>query len=268
MELIFPYSHSSSGNGSSNENLNQQNDGNKNKRNSGSGGRNSPTNVPHSNQRVHRNGMNNQNYLNSNNHRRTANYSNSNYRIQNFNENNSHLITPPDRFLAKAHLIESKKAPEALLNGSEWDTLSKSVWERFIGAQQTEETYRQKMNLWRFLYINIKKTMPRYGLYCVGSTISGFGSDSSDVDMCLVSRTASHIHPWIEAVLNLSEIEKFFHGHSSQVFEDFHLIQARVPILRFKYQQSIEVDLNYNNCVGIRNTHLLYCYSQSEYFLV
>lgn len=49
------------------------------------------------------------------------------------------------------------------------------------------------------------------------------------------------------------------------LFQDFVLIAAKVPILRFKDEtNSLEVDLNYNNSVGIRNTHLMYCYSQSK----
>jgi DNA polymerase sigma len=46
------------------------------------------------------------------------------------------------------------------------------------------------------------------------------------------------------------------------------LIQAKVPILKFHDTRfCLEVDLNCNNSVGIRNTHLLYCYSQSEFLL-
>lgn len=40
---------------------------------------------------------------------------------------------------------------------------------------------------------------------------------------------------------------------------------AKVPILRFDdVHNNLEVDLNYNNCVGIRNSHLLYCYTQCK----
>lgn len=48
-------------------------------------------------------------------------------------------------------------------------------------------------------------------------------------------------------------------------FENFNLIEAKVPILRFRDRiHQLEVDLNFNNCVGIKNTHLLYCYSQRK----
>lgn len=49
-------------------------------------------------------------------------------------------------------------------------------------------------------------------------------------------------------------------------FENFNLIEAKVPILRFSDRMhQLEVDLNFNNCVGIKNTHLLYCYSQRKF---
>lgn len=38
-----------------------------------------------------------------------------------------------------------------------------------------------------------------------------------------------------------------------------------MPILRFRDQSNkIEIDLNFNNCVGVRNTHLLFSYSQCK----
>lgn len=40
--------------------------------------------------------------------------------------------------------------------GSKYDTLSQEIWDKFVKSQQTEETFRKKMNLWRYLYITIK----------------------------------------------------------------------------------------------------------------
>ncbi|XP_049310982.1 poly(A) RNA polymerase gld-2 homolog B [Bactrocera dorsalis] len=174
--------------------------------------------------------------------------------------------TPPDRFLARAHLIEAKEAPCSLLNNSKWDNLSQGVWNKFINSQQTEETFKQKMRLWRYLYIIIKNTYPRFGLYLVGSTISGFGADTSDVDMCLVSRSTSNVEPRMEALFNLTVLRDYL--SKSAEFENFNLIEAKVPILRFRDRiHQLEVDLNFNNCVGIKNTHLLYCYSQLDWRL-
>lgn len=44
----------------------------------------------------------------------------------------------------------------SLVTGSEYDALSQEMWDRFIKTQQTEETFRKKMSLWRYLYIAIK----------------------------------------------------------------------------------------------------------------
>lgn len=44
------------------------------------------------------------------------------------------------------------------------------------------------------------------------------------------------------------------------------LIQAKVPILKFSDRKRyLEVDLNCNNSVGIRNTHLLRCYANMDW---
>lgn len=130
---------------------------------------------------------------------------------------------------------------------------------------------------------------PKYGLYLVGSTMNGFGSQFSDVDMCLIIRY-SEVDQRNEAVSYLSSILKLLERcgmfnsfvfvpfvkkkkkkitakpHSiTELFEKLELIQAKVPLLKFRdSKQNIQVDLNCNNSVGIRNTHLLYCYGQSE----
>lgn len=72
------------------------------------------------------------------------------------------MHTPPDRFLARAHLVQVKAPPENLLNGGKWDKLSQMVWDKFIGAQQSEETYKKKMYLWRYLYICIRVSRFNY----------------------------------------------------------------------------------------------------------
>ena len=47
---------------------------------------------------------------------------------------------------------------------------------------------------------------------------------------------------------------------------NLELIMAKVPILKFTDVVSgIEVDLNVNNIVGIRNTQLIECYTRSEF---
>lgn len=43
----------------------------------------------------------------------------------------------------------------------------------------------------------------------MGSTITGFGAETSDVDMCVVSSTETELDPRLEAVINLMDLKKF-----------------------------------------------------------
>lgn len=97
----------------------------------------------------------------------TAGRNNINNRTNGGGYIDNQLYTPPDRFLSRAHLIELKGAPDALLCGdSKWDQLSQMVWEKFMGAQQTEDTYKKKMYLWRYLYLCVKVSL-RLFFFCL-----------------------------------------------------------------------------------------------------
>ena len=72
----------------------------------------------------------------------------------------------PDRFLARSHLVEVTRSPDDLFTGSIWDRLSKDVWSKFMLNQQTETVYRNKMMLWRYLYVYIKVTYDHFTCGC------------------------------------------------------------------------------------------------------
>ncbi|CAG9791102.1 unnamed protein product [Diatraea saccharalis] len=168
----------------------------------------------------------------------------------------------PERYLNASYPFQVKFTPDDLLNGSKWDTLSQEMWDKFVKSQQTEETFRKKMNLWRYLYITIKSIFPRYGLYVVGSTMSGFGLESSDMDLCLYVRPLDNVEPRAHALLHLNYIL----GYIKSFDPGAELIQAKVPILKFRdARNGLQVDLNCNNVVGIRNTNLLYGYSRMDW---
>ncbi|XP_063539635.1 poly(A) RNA polymerase gld-2 homolog A-like [Cydia strobilella] len=168
----------------------------------------------------------------------------------------------PERYLNASYPFQVKFTPDDLLNGSKWDNLSQEIWDKFVKSQQTEETFRKKMNLWRYLYVTIKSIFPRYGLYVVGSTMSGFALDSSDMDLCLYVRALGDTEPRAHALLHLNYILAYIKSFD----RDAELIQAKVPILKFRDARAgLQVDLNCNNVVGIRNTSLLYCYSRLDW---
>nr|NP_001285143.1 wispy, isoform B [Drosophila melanogaster]AHN59613.1 wispy, isoform B [Drosophila melanogaster] len=188
------------------------------------------------------------------------------------------MILPPDRYLAQARNIEVTVQPEKLICMCKYDNLSAEIWKRFRGAQQTHNKFKLKMRLWRYLYLWMHQPMfERYRICLVGSTITGFGTDSSDIDMCLLPEQGVHPHQHqyhqhhhfhnekrTEALIILTLFNAVL--KDTEVFQDFNLIEARVPILRFKdISNGIEVDLNFNNCVGIKNTYLLQLYAQMDW---
>ena len=68
--------------------------------------------------------------------------------------------------------------------------------------------------------------------------------------------------------------EETIKKHSSFSLSHTHfsllsIINAKVPILRFRdLSNKIEIDLTYNNCIGVRNTHLLFSYTQRKLQLI
>uniref|UniRef100_A0A9J2PKF9 PAP-associated domain-containing protein n=1 Tax=Ascaris lumbricoides TaxID=6252 RepID=A0A9J2PKF9_ASCLU len=141
------------------------------------------------------------------------------------------------------------------------DVLSEEIWHLHTTLTQSEMTLGRKLHLRDVLYCYISQIFPMCGLYMVGSSLNGFGTNSSDMDLCLMisrddldQRTDALVilKMVAEALVNLKSIRE-------QV-----LIPAKVPILRLKFMEpfaELAVDLNVNNSVAIRNTHLLYYYS-------
>nr|CAD7443656.1 unnamed protein product [Timema bartmani] len=173
-------------------------------------------------------------------------------------------FSPP--MLYKNRLQEMKEPPKELLTGGEWDN-RKCTHTRV--EKPTLSTPKQDLNLDLSIigtpvhaldHLAIESAYPRYGLYLVGSTISGFGSDNSDVDMCLLVRH-TEMDQRSEAVGHLEELLMCL--RRCDFVTQPELIQAKVPILKFRdHRRGLDVDLNCNNSVGIRNTHLLHCYAQ------
>lgn len=54
-------------------------------------------------------------------------------------------------------------------------------------------------------FVTLQSKFPQFGLYMVGSTLNGFGTDDSDVDMCLIVRETA-FDPRSDAVYRLNQI--------------------------------------------------------------
>lgn len=175
--------------------------------------------------------------------------------------------------------------------------LSRSVWHKYSDNRQSAAVYDTKMAMWRTLSALIKSRWPGCGLYMVGSTMNGFGGDVSDADFCLLTgcpsaavangggggsqlhRTADELHRAC-GVQRLRWLVTMLDDERPNRTADVRIVYAKVPILRFRWisggggrdgdgddrdgDGAMDADLSCNNVVGIRNTHLLYCYSRRE----
>jgi poly(A) RNA polymerase GLD2 len=137
--------------------------------------------------------------------------------------------------------------------------LSKSIMDVHENITQTERTLMKKLRLRDLLYYSIVSTFPVCGLYVVGSSLNGFGNETSDMDLCFVI-TNGELDQRTDAVNVLNAIYNIL--STLPAIKEQTLILAKVPILRIKFRgpfSDMIVDLNCNNSVAVRNTHLL-CY--------
>uniref|UniRef100_A0A182HJH5 Uncharacterized protein n=1 Tax=Anopheles arabiensis TaxID=7173 RepID=A0A182HJH5_ANOAR len=174
--------------------------------------------------------------------------------------------TPTIRAISPSELSPTLTAP---LNIGPGDSLSKDMWVMFHANRQSDATFAKKMRLWEMLYGYFRQMsswLQKHELYLMGSTISGFGTDTSDMDMCIVDIDGpTYCDSRTEALNNLLRVKSFIESLPTCSFEHLDLIRAKVPILRFRHvEENIDIDLSINNCVGIRNTHLLNCYAQLD----
>lgn len=158
------------------------------------------------------------------------------------------------------HSVTQNTGPR--LRPKEYDQISEVICKYHSRVNQTHDLYVSKMNLRDALYAIMKDVFPYCGLYVVGSSMNGFGSNTSDMDLCLML-CHSQIDQKREATEILSILYKAL--RKCLFLKQVLLIRAKVPILKFTDAVShVECDLNVNNSVGIRNTHLLNSYSKMD----
>ncbi|XP_060091847.1 poly(A) RNA polymerase GLD2 isoform X1 [Heteronotia binoei] len=144
------------------------------------------------------------------------------------------------------------------------DKLSQQVLELFQACQQQAYDLNKKELCRTQLQREIQQIFPNSRLYLVGSSLNGFGTRSSDGDLCLVVKEEP-MNQKTEARHILSLLQKLFCRKLSSYIERPQLIRAKVPIVKFRDKVScVEFDLNVNNVVGIRNTFLLRTYAYIE----
>ncbi|GAA6087790.1 poly(A) RNA polymerase GLD2 [Tachysurus ichikawai] len=142
------------------------------------------------------------------------------------------------------------------------DKLSQQILDLFHTCEQKVEDLEKKELCRARLQTDIQRLFPCARIFLAGSSLNGFGSRTSDADLCLVVQERP-INQKTDAVYILSLVQKLLYKLS--YIERPQLIRAKVPILKFKDRVSgVEFDLNVNNIVGIRNTFLLRTYAYLE----
>ena len=132
----------------------------------------------------------------------------------------------------------------------------------FANHIQNEDVFQRKMKLRHALSDIAEEVFTYCSLHVVGSSVNGFGSNSSDMDMCLMLPIAQ-LDQKREATKFLRKLHKAL--QKCTYLKQLQLIRAAVPILKFTDRISkVECDINVNNTVGIRNTHLLNAYSKMD----
>ncbi|XP_063037171.1 poly(A) RNA polymerase GLD2 isoform X2 [Melospiza melodia melodia] len=141
------------------------------------------------------------------------------------------------------------------------DELSKQILELFQACRQQAIDLDRKELCRTELQREIQLIFPQSRLFLVGSSLNGFGTRTSDGDLCLVIKEEP-VNQKTEARRILSLVQKLFSTKLSSYIERPQLIRAKVPIVKFRDKVSnVDFDLNVNNVIGIRNTFLLRSYA-------
>ncbi|NWW02651.1 GLD2 polymerase, partial [Oreocharis arfaki] len=156
------------------------------------------------------------------------------------------------------------------------DELSQQVLELFQACRQQASDLDRKELCRTELQREIQLIFPQSRLFLVGSSLNGFGTRTSDGDLCLVVKeepiptlfinfnTTFQVNQKTEARRILSLVQKLFSTKLCNYIERPQLIRAKVPIVKFRDKVGVDFDLNVNNVIGIRNTFLLRTYAFIE----
>ncbi|XP_021236180.1 poly(A) RNA polymerase GLD2 isoform X5 [Numida meleagris] len=126
------------------------------------------------------------------------------------------------------------------------DKLSQQVLELFQACQQQTCDLNRKELCRSELQREIQRIFPYSRLFLVGSSLNGFGTRTSDGDLCLVVKEEP-VNQKTEARHILSLVQKLF--------------STKLCKFQSTVRCCVEFDLNVNNIVGIRNTFLLRTYA-------
>jgi len=183
---------------------------------------------------------------------------------------------PVETKRAKRNYSTSAANPARLLNFSPFneeppvftlDTLTTEIEEECQKYVQTTKTLEKKLKLKSFLERGLSSIFPGCSLHLCGSSSNGFGGNSSDADFCFILNHLKQANNRKEALPVLRRMQRLLDNDPTYSFlSECSVIPASVPILKFMDTVSgCECDININNTVGVRNTHLLRAYCGVDY---
>ncbi|KAA0194057.1 Poly(A) RNA polymerase GLD2, partial [Fasciolopsis buskii] len=85
------------------------------------------------------------------------------------------------------------------------EALSLTIWQFYTRTRQSKAKYAKKVHLRNALLEVVSGVFKHAGLFIVGSSMNGFGSDQSDMDMCLTV-TSQYLQQKKEAFAVLSQL--------------------------------------------------------------
>ena len=87
------------------------------------------------------------------------------------------------------------------------------------------------------------------------------GTNKSDVDICMFGSPYGNGKD--NLIRMLAEVRRLLKRDCSNFHHDMELVKAKVPILKiYDQRRNIEIDISCSNDMAVRNTYLLFCYSQ------
>ncbi|KFO37082.1 Poly(A) RNA polymerase GLD2 [Fukomys damarensis] len=113
------------------------------------------------------------------------------------------------------------------------DKLSQQILELFETCQQQVSDLKKKELCRTQLQREVQLLFPQSRLFLVGSSLNGFGTRSSDGDLCLVVKEEP-VNQKTEARHILLLVHKHFCTRLSGYIERPQLIRAKVPIVKFR----------------------------------
>ncbi|CAG5127641.1 unnamed protein product, partial [Candidula unifasciata] len=143
------------------------------------------------------------------------------------------------------------------------EKITMDIWNYFLSARMEESDVKRKLRLRKCIMAIVGSAFPNCSLFIVGSSMTGFATKGSDVDMCLMI-SQEEIDQRRDASIILNSISKALRQCSC--LDHRQVIKAKVPILKFFDRVSgVDCDLNVNNLIGVRNTHLLRFYAYMDW---